>query len=649
MLKILRDNLKYLSWILWLVIAVFIAFVFVDFGGGLSQGGGPTNSVATVGRQSVSQKDFEREYRQLENQYREAFGNQWSSEMADRMRLPEQALQRLVDRSLMLSEANRQGIRVGDREVARAILEIQALKDASGKWVGQEEYARFLRSLGYTTQEFEEAVRGDLTLRRFTALLSNGIAVSDAAVESAWRDQNEKVAVRYVVAPLAAFLAESDPDRATLEGYFAAHSAEFSLPDQRVVDYLLVDEAKLRAGVEIGQEDLEAAYAARRAEFEIPEQVHARHILIKVDDNRTPAEARAVLDTVRARLAKGESFEKLAGELSEDPGSKSRGGDLGFFGRGAMVPAFEQAAFEATPGAVVGPVETSFGVHLIEVLAHDEARTRPLAEVETQLRAELAGERAKELAASRARDLAARIESEKPATAEAWQALADGDTVSFLTTQPFGEEDVVPGIGRGTSFTQTAFALAEGAASAPVQVPRGWAVLRLKEKIAAHVPTLDEVEPRVRAAAQRARASELAMAELKRAKALAESGRGFDQVATALGLEIRDSGEISRRGNVPGVGAAKPLAEAALALAPGSIGGPLAVAQGAVLFEVTSRAPFDAGRFAAESDTLRQGLERDELNRIVASVLARRREEAGVRYDPALSERLGLGGDASGG
>ena len=644
MLKILRDNLKYLSWILWLVILVFVVFVFVDFGGGLGgTNGGRSGSVAvTVGDEIVSQKEFEREYRQLESQYREALGEQWSSEMAERMQLPRQALERLIDRSLMVAEARRQGIRVADADVAGAILEIPALQDAEGKFIGEAEYQRFLRGIGYTTREFEGAVRDDLVLRRFSTLLAAGVAVADADVERAWRDQNERAEIRYVLAPTSRHLADATPSAEEVERYFAAHAEEFRLPDRRAIDYLLVDEAKLRAAVTISPADLQSAFAARAEELSTPEQVRARHILVKVDDNRDADAARARIAAIRARLARGESFEKLAAEHSEDPGSKSRGGDLGFFGRGAMVPAFEEAAFGGEPGQLVGPVETSFGLHLIQVVEKRAARTQPLAEVEGRLRAELAGERASTLAEQKAKELAERVAREKLATAEAWQALADGETVVFLSTEPFGRDEIVPGIGRSAEFAGAAFGLEPEAASQPVAVPRGWAILRLRESLPAKLPTLAEVETRVRAAAQRARANELAKAELERARATIGGGRSLAEVAAPLGLEVKESGELTRRGGVPGLGAADSLSQAALALEPGAVGGPVVVAQGAVLFEVVARTKFDAARFAAEREALRDSLRRDETERLTRALLTHRREEIGIEYDPYLAQQLGL-------
>jgi hypothetical protein len=108
-----------------------------------------------------------------------------------------------------------------------------------------------------------------------------------------------------------------------------------------------------------------------------PEEVRARHILLRVDEERSAEQAREQLAAIRARLASGEDFASIAAEVSDDPGSAAQGGDLGFFGRGQMVPEFEEAAFSAQPGELVGPVETSFGLHLIEVIERRPGGVEP--------------------------------------------------------------------------------------------------------------------------------------------------------------------------------------------------------------------------------------------------------------------------------
>jgi peptidyl-prolyl cis-trans isomerase D len=640
MLKILRDNLKYLSWILWIVMLVFIAFVFVDFGGGLSRGQKRTAPAATVGNLEVSRREFERRYRQIETQYRQALGEQWSSEMADRLQLPARALESLVDREIKADEAHRRGIRVSDADVEKAILDIDGMRDTSGRFVGEETYQRFLRSLGYSPREFEEAVRTDLAIERLSELVDTGVAIPDSEVEKAWRDQHESASIRYLLVPAARYQAEAAPSEAEIEAYFKTHPEQFHLPDQRVVSYLLVDTAKLRAAVTVDDADLEREYQARQSDFQLPEQVHARHILIKVDEHRSTDEAKKKIAEIRAKLDQGTPFEKLAEEYSEDPGSKAHGGDLGNFGRGQMVPAFEEAAFAATPGSVVGPIETSFGIHLIQVLEHTPARTRTLAEATPELRARLTAQRAQELAETKARDLAQRIASAKPATDEAWQAFGDGNTVVALTTPPFGKDDALPGIGRNPDFAAAAFALAPGAFSQPVRVPRGWAILRLVETKPAHDATLTEVEARVRSAAQRDKANRLAMAELERVRVALTGGKTLADAAKSLGLETQESGEFHRDGAIGQLGSAPEVAQSALALDPGAIGGPVQVAQGSVLFQVESRTRFDPTQFAAERDTTREQLRKAEADRLMAAFVERRRGELGVRYDRDLVERM---------
>ena len=509
MLKVLRDNLKYLSWILWVVILIFIAFVFVDFGGGLTQGTGARASAATVGTDKISYADFERQYRQLEAQYRQAFGENFTPEIAKQLRLPLQALDRLVDQRLLLNEAAERGLEASDSEVREAIFEIPGMKDSGGGFIGEETYKRFVRANGYTVREFEESMRRQIVLTKLNAIFSSSLAVSDSDVERAYRDQAERAAVRYLVLPSANFQAQATLSPAEVASYFERHGEEFRLPPQRVVNYLLVDTVRTRAKMTIEKADLESYYNSHLADFKVEEQVHARHILLKVDDNRSAEAAQSSLEAARKRVEAGEDFAKLATDLSDDPGSKTRGGDLGFFGRGRMIKEFEEAAFNAPAGSMVGPIRTSFGFHLIQVLEKRPAGQRPFAEAEPQVRSRIAAERAEAQAEAKAKELAAKIAAEKLTTEEQLKALADNDTVMFVTTPPFGADEVVAGIGRGTPFSSAAFALESGKTSTPIKIARGFAILQLVRPRCAPKPSISPppASPRRAARSPRARAS----------------------------------------------------------------------------------------------------------------------------------------------
>ena len=388
------------------------------------------------------------------------------------------------------------------------------MKDAGGGFIGEETYKRFVRANGYTVRDFEESMRRQILLIKLNAIFSASLLVSDAEVERSYRDQAERAAMRYAVLPLAGFQSQATLSSAELAGYFERHAEEFRLPPQRVVNYLLVDTVRTRANMTLEKAELESYYNEHLDDWKQEEQVHARHILLKVDDNRTAEAAEASLEAARKRIEAGEDFAKLATELSDDPGSKSRGGDLGFFGRGRMIKEFEQAAFEASAGTMVGPIHTSFGLHLIQVLEKRAAGQRPFTEVEAQVRSRLAAERAETQAEAKSTELATRISAEGLKTEEQLKALADNDAVMFITTPPFGIEEVVAGVGRGTPFSSAAFALEPGGVSAPVKIPRGFAILSPVSESPARLPALSEVEARVRPAALRAKTGELALARL---------------------------------------------------------------------------------------------------------------------------------------
>ncbi|MFC7052141.1 peptidylprolyl isomerase [Hansschlegelia quercus] len=134
------------------------------------------------------------------------------------------------------------------------------------------------------------------------------------------------------------------------------------LKDRALMEELLQKEAKAA----VTDERMRKLYEDTAKNMKPEEEVHARHILVKTED-----EAKKVEE----RLAKGEDFAKVANDVSIDPGSAKRGGDLGFFGRGQMVPAFEEVAFKLEPNKVSDPVKTQFGYHVIKI---DEKRTRPV-------------------------------------------------------------------------------------------------------------------------------------------------------------------------------------------------------------------------------------------------------------------------------
>ena len=157
---------------------------------------------------------------------------------------------------------------------------------------------------------------------------------------------------------------------------------------------------EIEGKVKITDDEIETYYKGHEEEFTNPESAKARHILLKVPegaDEKAWKEAESKAKDIKKKLENGEDFAELAKKYSDDPGSKNKGGDLGFFTKGRMVPEFESAAFSLKPGELSDPVKTNFGYHLIEVQEKKAASTKTLAEVQAQIRQTLQTEKQQQL------------------------------------------------------------------------------------------------------------------------------------------------------------------------------------------------------------------------------------------------------------
>jgi len=649
MLKVFRENLKNLSWILWVVIAIFILLVFVDFGRS-RQSDTPLGAAATVGDHEVTWADFQRRYQYMENQYRSLYGDRFNSDVAKQLQLPRQAIEQLLNDQVLLDEAQGMGLSVSDDEVRKVILGIPGLVDDNGNFVGEEQYKRFAQANNYSSPAaLEAAVRQDLLRQKLFNVLTQTSHVSPAEVEKAFRDESVRAAVSFIQLPRSELASQVNVSQDDVQSYYDQHRSEYELPEQRVADFLLVDKALLRAQLDISDDELKTYYDEHKDDFTREEQVRARHILLRTGGDRTEDQARQQLEKIKARVQGGEDFGTIARQVSEDPGTKDKGGELGYFGRGRMTPEFEKAAFNAKAGDLVGPVKTPFGLHLIQVQDHRQGGTIPFEDAKSAVRSRVAAARVDQEATELANTLRTKLAEDDAGgddVAERMKALADDNpAVRFVTSQPFNQAGLISGLGRAPAFAQAAFSLEAGQlADGVIDTPRGPTILALQKVIEPHVPPLDQVEPRVRQALTQQRAQETAMKRLQEAKKQVEEGTPLEQVATDLGLQVQESGEFGATQPIKGLGGDTSLSKAALDAKLGDVVGPLATAQGAVLMKVTDYTGFDADAFAEKRPQIRQRLARERAQKLLSAIVQKRRQQEGVRYDPKLRDEFDIGG-----
>src|SRR5262245_29040219 len=413
MLDRMRRHRNWLKWSLGLVCLAFVIFYIPDFLRSSGADAASSDTVAVVEGEQIRADEFRRTYQAQLQSYRAAYGGNMNEGLLKQLGIDQQILQQMVDERAALAEAQRLGLKISDEEVAQRIYAIPAFQE-NGAFIGAQRYQQLLASQRppLTTSEFEENVRRSLAVDKLRQSLTDWVSVSDKELEQEYRRRNDKVKLAVVTFNADRYLPDvsaSDPD---VTSYFNAHTADFKIPEKRKVKYLLIDVEALRAKVNVPPADVERAYNDSIEQYTTPEQVRASHILFKTegkDDAAVKAKAEDVLKQTKA----GADFAQLAKKYSEDEASAKNGGDLDYFGRGRMVPEFDQAVFAMQPGQTSELVKTQYGYHIIKLVDKKAAATRTLVDVRAQIADQLAYERAQAQAA----DLAQNLEKEigKPA------------------------------------------------------------------------------------------------------------------------------------------------------------------------------------------------------------------------------------------
>jgi peptidyl-prolyl cis-trans isomerase D len=363
------------------VVLVLLVIPFAFFGlESYTRSVGGRDDVATVNGSSITQNEFAEALRNQRERLRTAFGPGIDLDALDTPQARRALLEQLVSQRLLLDAALRAGLAVSDEELRETIAAIPAFQGEGG--FSRANYEALLRAQNMTPQMFEARLRQDIALSRLTEAVAGTAIVSRTVAERLEALQSERREVQESLVAAQPFLPKVKVTAEEVKAYYEANPAEFAVPARVRAEYLVLSAERLAGGEKVPEAELRAAYEARAAQYQVAEQRRASHILVKSED-----EARGLAAEVRKAPGR---FAELAKKHSQDPGSAPAGGDLGFFGRGMMVPAFEEAAFRMQPGEVSEPVQSEFGWHVIRLTGVQPAKTRPFEEVREELAAELA-------------------------------------------------------------------------------------------------------------------------------------------------------------------------------------------------------------------------------------------------------------------
>ncbi|OLC30912.1 MAG: hypothetical protein AUH81_19115 [Candidatus Rokubacteria bacterium 13_1_40CM_4_69_5] len=590
---------------LLLVIAAFVASLFVF--GASGRGGDTVAGVATVNGEQITTERYQRRYQEYLNAYAQMLRDRFSPEMAERLGLPRQVVEDLVQETLVVQRARTEGLEASDEELNAQIHAIAAFWE--GGHFSLKRYEDVLKRLGYTKTAFETEMRRRLTRQKVENAVRGGAKVSEGEIEQAFGHMHEEVRAAWALVELAPLMASAGATDDELQAYLRDHAPELRQPERRRVHYVALDPKDFTRPVP--EAAVQKYYAEHAAEFETPRQVRAAHILVRVPEtggSGAEDEAKAkVADAIR-RARSGEDFGKLARELSQDPGSAARGGDLGFVSKGEMVPAFEQALFALKKGAVSPePVRTPFGFHAIKVEEVREGGKRPLKEVAAQIRQRLQSEAADRAARTKAEEVRAKLLG-------AGDFMAEARKLGLTPVESnIARKESVPGLTPPDPMQETAFTLAQGGVSVPVRTPAGYVVLKSAETMPAAVPPLAEIKDKVVTAVRRQKAEALALEKAKQIVAGAQSG---DLVGAAqkAGATVGETPRFSR--TRPAERLLGDAMLAALKTPVGALTEPVKAPQGYYVMKVLQRVPPNLSTIGAERD------------KIAGELLARKQSQA---------------------
>jgi peptidyl-prolyl cis-trans isomerase D len=594
MITIMRRYSKVLRVGLLVVIAAFVlTSVYVG-----SMSGGARNrgdAVATVNGESIPIERYQRRYQAYLDAYSRVYRDRFSPTLAEQLGLPQQAVNDLVQEAVVVQRARAEGLEVSDEELNAQIQAVPAFSE-NGHF-SLPRYQEFLRRRGVSASAFENDVRRELTRMKVETTVKGGIKVSDPELERAFTLRREEVRATWALVETTPLAATATASAEEVEAYLKAHPAEFQLPERRRVQYVTLAPKDFRP--QVPDADVEKYYTEHAKEFETPQQVHVAHVLVTVPQtggSEAEDKSRAKVAEVIRRAKAGGDFAKLATEISEDPGSKSKGGDLGWVSKGEMVPAFETAAFALARGEISAePVRTPFGFHAIKVLEVRAASKKPLKDVAPQIRDLLAAEAADRAARAKAEEVKPTLQAAKDFMAEAKRlGLSPIETT-------MSKMERVPMLGGSDPLEEAAFALATGGVSSSVKTPAGWVVLKATEAISAGVPPLAEIRDKVAAALKRQKAEAVA---LERATKLSGEARSQDLAAAAkaAGAQTGETARFSR--SKPAERLPGDVQLAALQSPVGAVTAPVKSPQGYYVLKVLERVAPNMADLATERDKL---------------------------------------------
>jgi peptidyl-prolyl cis-trans isomerase D len=564
--------------------------VYLIPGAGMPVGSADDQVVAEIGKEAVTVPE-------VDQQIRNVLGNRQLPADLMASYIPQIVDQAISDRAVAY-EAQQLGFQVTDQELAKTLRSLQFGN------LPPDQYRQYVeQQMGMSVQDFENNVRLKNYQDAIQMVALEGIIVTPAEVEAQYHKQNDKLKLDYIAFDPTKLAADVKPSAEDLKAYFDKNRNLFVVPEARDVQLVIADQAKVAASIQVSDAQIQNYYNSHKDQYRTPERVHARHILLSTTNKpkdeipKIQAKAEDLLKQIRA----GADFAKLAEKNSDDPGSASKGGDLGWVVRGQMVKNFEDTVFSLKPKEVSNVVTTEYGFHIIQVLEKEPARLQPLDEVKDQIAATLRNQ----TVFDRMQNLTDQAHAELLKSPKDAQQIAQKLGLLFVTADKFSQGGTLPELGADAQTGAAIMSLKPGEVSQELQSGNKLAIAEVTAIYAAHPAEMSEVEAKVRKAYTENHAMDLAAEKSKKAAdLLKQNGGDLKAAAKSVGMDVKTSDFFTRSGAIEGVGSASALGDV-FDKPVGTIIGPIATGAGPTLLgKIVARQDADMSKLAQDRDSI---------------------------------------------
>ena len=544
MIKFIHRNKRFIT-----IVFAFIAVCFMVTGVGvdiLHSGANPNRDLISVNGQDLSAQDLDRSERGVESRYRQMFGENFARFAgALNLNIRQQAIDSLIDRTILDQEASNLGFAASDDAVRQYLLTTFFKGENGETSFSQAGYRNLLQSLGMSAPQFEHEIKDEIARTTLINILRDAAVPTSKDAEGLLKRQKTKYSV------VAATISTSEatvpaPSETDLKKYYESHATEYELPAQVSYSYITFPPVEFEREVQVTPQDVEFYYSENAAKYTTPEQTRARSIKLlypKESDPKKMAAVREKATKAREEALSGARFEDVVAMYSDDLPTKILGGDLGWIKKGDKSKAIEEAIAKTNPGAVSELIETDYGFEIIKVEERKAAAPKALDEVRTEIEKEIRSREAPAYAANRARELVQQAQKNGKSLAETLPAGTAAKETNGTLPQNQDPEVTLVGL------TQNVFMLPTSDRLKPSLIELGElsVLVQVKEFKEPTTPPFEAVKDKVLAAVKAEEARKIADTKANELLKAAQSNPvAFATEAQARGAKIVGPFEISR-------------------------------------------------------------------------------------------------------